>query len=85
MITETPPVHEALEELRAKLGDERIDLAELVILGAHAKARRLPDKAEKAREARGRLAEMIRTGTVPVDREAAKEVKHLGLTANYDQ
>ncbi len=84
-ITETPPVQEALDELRAKLNGERIDLAELVILGARAKARRLPDDSEKARKARGRLAEMIRTGTVPVDREAAKEVKHLGLTANYER
>jgi hypothetical protein len=84
-ITETPPVHEALEELRAKLNGSPIDMAELVILGANAKVRRLPNKTEKARQARGRLAEMIRTGTVPVDRQAAKEVKHLGLTANYDQ
>jgi len=84
-VTETPPVHEALEELRAKLNGDPIDFAELVVLGARAKARRLPNNTEKARKARGRLAEMIRTGTVPVDRDAAREVKHLGLTANYDQ
>ena len=53
-ITETPPVHEALDELRAKLNGDRIDFSELVILGARAKARRLPDRgdAEKARKAR---------------------------------
>src|ERR1700730_9433324 len=32
MITETPPVREALDELRAKLKGERIDFAELVIM-----------------------------------------------------
>lgn len=86
-ITETPPVQEALDELRAKLNGERIDLAELVILGAHAKARRLQDDNAAARAARKRLADMIRTGSFPyeIDAEAAKEVKHLGLIANYDE
>ena len=85
-ITETPPVQEALDELRAKLNGERIDLAELVILGAHAKARRLQADNAGARAARRRLADMIRTGTFPyeMDLEAAKEVKHLGLIANYE-
>jgi hypothetical protein len=63
-ITETQPVHEALDELRAKLNGDRIDFAELVILGARAKARRLPDRgdAEKARKARKELAKWIRNG-----------------------
>jgi hypothetical protein len=76
-ITETPPVHEALEELRAKLNGDRIDMAELVILGARAKARRLPagENSEKARRARKELAEMILTRSVPVDIHAAEEVK----------
>lgn len=79
-ITETPNVIEALDELRAKLGGERIDFAELVILGARAKARQIPDGDRQAREARMRLAEMIRTGSGPdVDIAAADEVKHLGL------
>jgi hypothetical protein len=86
-ITETPPVHEALEELRAKLNGSPIDMAELVILGAHAKARRLQVDNVAARAARKRLADMIRTGSFPyeIDLEAAKEVKHLGLIANYDE
>jgi hypothetical protein len=86
-ITETPPVHEALEELRAKLNGDRIDFAELVILGARAKARRLPDggDTEKARKARNELADWIRNGNPGmVDIAAADEVKHLGLIANYD-
>ncbi len=87
-ITETQPVHDALEELRAKLNGDRIDFAELVILGARAKARRLPDRGdtEKARKARKELAEWIRNGNPGmVDIRAAEEVKHLGLIANYDK
>lgn len=86
-ITETPPVHEALDELRAKLNGDRIDFAELVVLGARAKARRLPDggDTEKARKARKELADWIVNGTGPkMDIAAADEVKHLGLIANYD-
>jgi hypothetical protein len=91
-ITETPPVHEALDELRAQMREnhawpreERIDFAELVILGAQAKAQRLRCDGEAARAARERLAEMIRTGSGPeLDIAAAEEVKHLGLIANYE-
>jgi hypothetical protein len=84
-ITETPPVHEALDELRAKLNGDRIDFAELVILGARAKARRLPANAKSAREAAMSLAEMIRSRSIPIDVRAAEEVKHVGLIANYDK
>ncbi|MGP0102996.1 MAG: hypothetical protein ACLPUT_15435 [Solirubrobacteraceae bacterium] len=84
-ITETPPVQEALDELRAKLNGDPIDFAELLIIGARAKARRLPDD-EKARKAREELADWIRNGNGPeLDVAAAKEVKYLGLTANYDE
>ncbi len=80
-------MQEALDELRAKLGEgERVDYAELVVLGARAKARRLPDDAERARRARREIAEWILTGNGPeVDVEAADEVKRLGLIANYDE
>jgi hypothetical protein len=84
-ITETPPVKEALDQLRAKLGEgERVDYAELVTLGARAKARQLPD-GEEAAAAGARLAEMVRTGSFPfeIDVEAADEVKRLGLISNY--
>lgn len=80
-------MHEALEELRAKLNGDPIDYAELVVLGARAKARRLPDggDTEKARKARKELADWIINGTGPkMDIAAAEEVKHLGLIANYD-
>lgn len=81
-------MQEALDELRAKLNGDRIDFSELVILGARAKARRLPEggDTEEARQARRELAEWIRNGNGPmVDIAAAEEVKHLGLIANYDE
>jgi hypothetical protein len=81
-ITETPPVKEALDELRARVGDKRIDYAELVVLGARTKTRQLPDDAKAAREAAQRLAEMIRRRSIPIDVQAADEVKHLGLIAD---
>lgn len=81
-ITETPPVREALDGLRARMAGERIDFAELVVLGAGVKARQLPDDAAAAREAARRLAAMVRRRTIPVDVEAAVEVKHRGLIAD---
>lgn len=86
-ITETPPVQAALDELRAKLGEgERIDFAELVTLGARAKARRLSDLGELSDRAIAELAEWIRSGDGPLlDIVAADEVKGLGLVANRDE
>ncbi len=83
MITETPPVQEALEELRAKLGEgERIDFAELVALGARAKASRLQAESARARAARERLIDEVLNGGGGVDVRAAEEVKHIGLWAD---
>jgi hypothetical protein len=78
-ITETPPVRDALDELRARLGSGRVDYAELVVLGAQTKVRQLPDDAEHAREAAQRLAGMVLRRSSPVDVHAADEVKLLGL------
>jgi hypothetical protein len=78
-ITETPPVQAALDELRSRLGGERIDYAELVVLGAWMKTSQLPDDAKAASEAARRLAEMVRRRSIPVDVQAADEVKRLGL------
>ncbi|HSZ15020.1 MAG TPA: hypothetical protein VK790_13375 [Solirubrobacteraceae bacterium] len=85
-ITETRAVQEALDELRARLEGERIDFAELVILGARAKARHLPDRGREARAARAQLAEWILAGSGPeMDIAAADEVKRRGLLANFDE
>jgi serine/threonine protein kinase HipA of HipAB toxin-antitoxin module len=87
-ITETPSVQAALDQLRSRLAkSERIDFAELVMLGAEAKARQIAADDDAAAKARKDLAEMIRTGSFrySVDVEAADEVKHLGLIARYDE
>lgn len=76
-------MQEALDELRAKLGEgERIDFAELVMLGAKAKASRLDAESPKARAARQRLIREVLSGTGEVDVRAADEVKHIGLWAD---
>lgn len=79
-------MHEALDELRAKLNGEQIDFAELVVLGAQVKARRIRTDDALAQAARKRLADRIRTRSFPynVDVKAADEVKHLGLIAKYE-
>ncbi len=65
--------------MRSRLGGERIDYAELVVLGARMKTRQLPDDAKAAREAARRLAEMVRHRSIPVDVQTADDVKRLGL------
>ncbi len=75
-------MQEALDELRSRLGEERIDYAELVVLGARVKTRQLPDDAKAARESAHRLADMIRRRSIPGDVKAADEVKRLGLIAD---
>jgi hypothetical protein len=66
-ITETRPVREAVDELRARLDGGRVDYTELVVLGAQTKLRQLPDGAEQARKAARRLAPMVRSRSIPVD------------------
>jgi hypothetical protein len=78
-------VQEALDDLRAELREDPIDFAELVIMGARAKARRLRGEGRAAREARKRLLDEVLHGTAPLDVPAAEEVKRLGLLANYDE
>jgi hypothetical protein len=79
-ITETPEVRAALDELRRELGTDRVPLAELVVIGATEKVRRLRlDRDETVAGAR-QIAQWIRTGTVPVDPDAAEEVRRTGWT-----
>ncbi len=77
-ITETPPVEAALDELRAESGDERVELGELVILGAREKVARLRADREDVAEKRRRLADRIRRRELPVDAAAADEVRRSG-------
>ncbi len=74
-------MREALDDLRARLDGRRIDFTELVVLGARVKVRQLPDDLAAAQQAAGRLASMVRGRAIPVDVEAADEVKHRGLIA----
>jgi hypothetical protein len=79
-ITETPPVQEALDEVRRELGTEKVPLAELVILGAEEKVRRLRTDREETTASRLRVAEWIRSGDIPGDREALEDVRRTGWT-----
>lgn len=77
-ITETPPVQAALDELRAALGDDRLELSELVILGAQEKLARVCAAQDDAVAMRRRLAERVRRRQIPADRAAADEVRRSG-------
>jgi hypothetical protein len=83
-ITETPPVREVLDELRAALGRQRIDFAELTVLGAQAKLRELRRESPEVEAARARLLQEIRAPQFEPDIAAADEVKRLGLIADED-
>jgi hypothetical protein len=77
-ITETPPVQAALDELRRELGDDRLELGELVILGAQQKTAALRAHRDDTAARRRQLADRIRRRGIPVDREAADEVRRSG-------
>jgi hypothetical protein len=77
-ITETPPVKAALDELREQLGDARIEFGELVILGAQQKAAQLRAAHDETAARRRALAERLRRRGLPVDRDAADDVRRAG-------
>lgn len=79
-ITETPPVKEALDELRGELGSERLQLGELVILGAREKLAQVRGQREAVAKRRRRLAERVRLRELPVDPVAAERVRRSGWT-----
>ena len=77
-ITETPPVQAALDELREALGDDRVEMSELVILGAQEKLSRVRAQRDDTAALRRRLADRIRSRDIPADRAAADEVRRAG-------
>jgi hypothetical protein len=77
-VTETPPVQAALDELRQALGDDRVELGELVILGAREKLARVRAEHDDTAALRRRLADRIRRREIPADRAAADEVRRAG-------
>lgn len=75
-VTETPLVQEALDELRAELGSDKLPMGELVVLGARAKLAALRAEREDVMMRRRRLADRIRNRELPpVDLEVAEEAK----------
>jgi hypothetical protein len=81
-VTETPPVQDALDELRRELRGEAIDFPDLVIRGARDKAAELRrDRPEPSPKLK-RLAELIRRRELDVgDPELADEVKRSWVNA----
>jgi hypothetical protein len=77
-ITETPPVQAALDELRQALGDDRLEMGELVILGAREKVARLRAERDEAAALRRRLGDRVRRRDIPADRSAADAVRRTG-------
>lgn len=74
-ITETPTVKAALEELQGELGAGRVDLGELIVLGAGVRLAALRAQRGDEEALRRRLADRIRSRALPVSREAADEVR----------
>jgi hypothetical protein len=77
-ITETPRVQAALDELRDAIGDDRLEMGELVILGAQQKLARVRAERDDTAALRRRLADRIRGRNIPADRAAADEVRRAG-------
>jgi hypothetical protein len=74
-LTETAPVQAALDELRRELGTDRIELGQLVVLGAHAKLAAVRAERAEAAALRSRLASRVRARDIGVDVNAADEVR----------
>jgi hypothetical protein len=77
-ITETPPVQAALDELRAELGSDRVEMGELVVLGARAKLATVRGERQGRAALRRRLADRVRSRELPLSRDAADEVRASG-------
>ena len=77
-ITETPLVQAALDELRHELGTDRIELGELVVLGARMKLRNLQATRDQQAEHRQRLATRVRARRVGAEVTAAQSVRPSG-------
>lgn len=77
-VTETPPVQEALDELRAELGSDKVPMGELVILGAREKVRALRAERNDVLARRRRLSDRIRSREPLADLALAEEVRKHG-------
>jgi hypothetical protein len=77
-ITETPPVQAALDELREELGDDGVELGELVVLGVGVKLDAIRSERDDDAAKRRRLADRVRLRATGADVEAADEVRSTG-------
>ena len=68
----------ALDDLRQALGDDRVEMGELVILGAQEKLARVRAERNDSAALRRRLADRVRRRDIPADRTAAGEVRRAG-------
>jgi hypothetical protein len=78
VVVETTLVTRVLDELGAETGTDRVDLTELVILGAREKLRQLREERDEQTGLRRRLAERVRAGDVGVDVSTAAESRRRG-------
>lgn len=74
-ITETPAVQAALDELRAELGSDGVDMADLVVRGAREKVAEARAADEGLVRAREKLAQWVLVGDIPGDPAAALEAR----------
>jgi hypothetical protein len=73
-ITETPPVQAALDELRGELGDDGVELGELVVLGVGVKLAMIRSERDGDAAKRGRLADRVRA--IEAQRQLARAGHH---------
>jgi hypothetical protein len=71
-------VQAALDELRRELGSDRVELGELVVLGASARLAAVRAERQGDAASRRRLADRLRARDTLVDRDAADFVRRSG-------
>lgn len=67
-----------MEELRRELGAESVELGELVVLGAAVKLASIRAERDSDARLRRRLADRIRSRSLPVDVDAAELARRTG-------
>ncbi|HEX3040532.1 MAG TPA: hypothetical protein VHP56_00375 [Solirubrobacterales bacterium] len=74
-ITETPPVQAALDDLRRELGEDRIELPDLVIRGARERLREVRAQHDDGQRRLDGLLEAMEAGAVKLDPVHAEEAR----------
>ncbi|WP_207547224.1 hypothetical protein [Mycobacterium talmoniae] len=67
-----------MDELRREQGTDRVDLGELVVLGAAAKLASIRAARDSDAKLRRRLADRIRSRNLPVEVAAAERARQTG-------